>query len=167
MIYLSYLGESKNINYKHDDKRYLIVRRPVGNIPRGFIHLPQLSPSLDLFEKAQKWKTNTFTDLEMETLRKIESNTDEDSWWLLYEPIFMEELAKRKEVKEAINILKQDVNDKLNVYLFCYCKDLHKCHRYLVGKYLKELGLEIDFGSSSSAQKSVNNNENQLSFFND
>lgn len=146
MVYLAYLGESKNLKYKENSVKYLIVRKPVNKVPKGFIHLPHLSPSAELLEKAQRWKRKEFNDkekLELSKLKiKIESN---DAWWALYKPIFRKELKTRKDVNQGIDIIRRNFNQGKDIYLFCYCKDLDRCHRALVGKYLEKMGFEVDF----------------------
>lgn len=163
MIYLAYLGESKKIKYRSNIIKFLIVRKPVNGVPKGFIHFPYLSPSINLLENAQRWKNKIFIEKEKEylELNNIDLNSS-DAWWFLYKPRFKEELKRRNDVKKGINIIQQEIKHGKNVYLFCYCKDLERCHRILVGEYLEEMGMEVDF-----RKKEEKNNTNffQLCMF--
>lgn len=146
MIYLAYLGESKKLQYKNNSIKYLIVRKPVNGISKGFIHLPHLSPSAELLENAQRWKRKEFNNEEkLELLKKNVDVELNDAWWVLYKPIFEKELEIRKDVKKGIKIIKNDIQSGKDVYLFCYCKDVDRCHRTLVGKYLEQMGFKVDF----------------------
>ena len=58
---------------------------------------------------------------------------------------FTKELEIRKDVRKGIETIKKDIEDGKKVYLFCYCKKLERCHRVLVGEYLEQMGLEVDF----------------------
>jgi len=146
MIYLAYLGEAKKLEHGNNSKKYFIVRRPVSGIPKGFIHLPHLSPSAELLENAQRWKRKEFNDEErLKLLKKYIDIESDDAWWVLYEPIFRKELEIRKDVRKGIEIIRKDIQDRRDVYLFCYCKDVDRCHRVLVGEYLEQMGFEVDF----------------------
>ena len=146
MIYLAYLGESKKLEFKENNVKYLIVRKPVSGIPKGFIHLPHLSPSAELLENAQRWKRKEFNNEEKLKLLKQKIDTESnDAWWILYKPIFEKELETRKDVKKGTEIIKSDIQNGIDVYLFCYCKNVDRCHRVLVGEYLEQMGFEVDF----------------------
>lgn len=164
MLKLAYLGEAKKLDLNPDILKLLIVRRPVGRIPNGFIHVPQLSPSNELFEKTQLWKANKFKEEEREILKSKDiSPLSEDAWWIFYEKEFNRELRSRKDMVEAINTLQERLKEGKSIYLFCYCKDVHSCHRGLVGAYLKSLGIEVDFREIE--EEIVTEKNKQISIF--
>lgn len=126
--------------------KFLIVRKPVGKIPEGFIHMPMLSPSLELFNKAHMWKRSKFSKEEELKLRRIGVDIeDTDAWWHLYEPEFINELGAREDVKRALDIISMELKKENDIYLFCYCKELDTCHRVLVGKYLEGKGFSVNY----------------------
>lgn len=146
MLYLAYLGESKKLNIDNDILKLFIVRRPVGKIPDGFMHVPQLSPSVNLFEKTQLWKNRQFNKTEREFLNNKGVLDDEDAWWYLYEVDFRKEIKERPDMVKEIARLKERLKNKEDVYVFCYCKDGERCHRWLVGDEIRQSGYEVDFG---------------------
>lgn len=166
MLKLAYLGESKNLNIEKNILKLLIVRRPVGKIPKGFIHVPQLSPSNNLFEKTQNWKAKKFNKEELEILKlKDVFSVDENSWWYLYEDAFMLELQNRKDMIKAVKRLKERLLKGEDIYLFCYCKDVCSCHRGLIGKYIEKDGFEVDYRRIEKSKENIET-ERQLSLFN-
>lgn len=156
MIYLAYLGESRGMEFSEDSKKYLIVRKPMGQVPKGFIFFPHLSPSSDLLENAQRWKAgNINRDEELFCLKSGISPRNSDAWWTLYEPLFLEELKTRKDIKEGLKIMKKESMNN-DIYLFCYCKELERCHRVLIGEFLMENGLEVDFREVEEVEEETN-----------
>lgn len=162
LINLGYLGEERRLDLPKGVVKLLIVRRPVSGVPNGFTHFPMLSPSPSLFDDAQRWKGNNFNENEIKKLEKLEFDiTSPDAWWALYKPVFKEELRKRGDVSQALRILESRVERGIEVYLFCYCKDLHRCHRVIVGEYLEEKGLEVNFNPKIEPVENI-----QLDIFN-
>lgn len=149
MIHLGYLGEfnEKNIEGK---TLCLIVRKPMGNIPRGFMHMPELSPSLSILARKDKWRREEYTLEELNLLYK--DGKGRGDWFHLFAPEFKQELAG-----VSLAWLKGRENVGVDTYLVCYCKDLHSCHRKLVGEYLEEAGLGVDYGE--------NEPEGEIQFF--
>lgn len=165
MVYLAYLGEIKKIKYKNPSKKYLIVRRPVGRMPKGFIHMPQLSPSVGLLKNTLRWKKGQFTKDEITKLNNMSINHNvKDAWWHLYVPLFKKELNTRIDVQKAVEKIRNESNAGINVYLVCYCKELSKCHRLLVGKHLKQMNLNVDFRDKDK-EKAKSENFTQLNLF--
>lgn len=129
MIYLSYLGNhnqfdlSKGVNL-------LIVRKPPTKIPKYFIHVPQLSPSIELFNQAQKWK------------KEYKNISD---WFHLYEEKFRKEMRERNDMIRALNKVEKRVREGKLIRLFCYCKDELYCHRRLIGEELISRGYEVNW----------------------
>lgn len=149
MLYLAYLGEAKKINFKYSDKKLLIVRKPMGTIPHGFIHVPQLSPSLELFNKTQLWKQNQFTEKEKEFLNNRGIDFEgENAWWTIYNDYFLKEIQNRPDMVKEIEKRKQMMDNGNDIYMFCYCKDVDHCHRKLIGEAIEKDGYKVDFGKT-------------------
>lgn len=165
ILYLAYLGESKKIDFDENARKLLIVRRPVNGIPAGFIHVHQLSPSIALFKKTRKdWKQGIFSDDEKEYLISLDNLINEKSWWHLYKREFINEMNTRQDMKQALNRLKTLLNKDIPIYLFCYCKDVCRCHRCLIGEYFESNGYQVDFRYKYKEEPLLNP-EIQLSLF--
>lgn len=163
MLYLSYLGEAKKIEFKETDKKLLAVRKPVSGIPKGFIHVPQLSPSLPLFEQTQIWKRGIFKEVDKAFLKSIgQSIEDPTAWWFLYEQAFNKELVARPDMVRAIKRLSIRLTEGEEIYVFCYCKNVCRCHRGLIGTYMKEKGFDVDFRIKKEVKEKTTE---QLSLF--
>lgn len=161
MLTLSYLGEAKSLNLDKNTLKLLIVRRPVNGIPNGFIHTPQLSPSNELFEKAQLWKANKFNDEDIKYLKERGvSPESKDAWWILYKRDFSLEVNNRKDMIKALERLQILLKEGKKICLFCYCKDVNRCHRGIIGQHIKSLGFEVDFRDKEDKEKLI-----QMSIF--
>lgn len=161
MVNLGYLGESRKIEFKEEDIKLFIVRRPVNGIPLGFIHIPDLSPSTDLFRDTKRWKNGEYTKSEEKYLHSLNVDISSSSWWYLYEPRFKEELMSDK-VEAIFDRIKEVSRDK-NIWIFCYCKDLERCHRFIVGKELSKRGINVNFREMLCEKEDFN----QVTFFDD
>lgn len=154
MLYLGYLGEAKLLNIKENALKLLIVRKPPRVIPESFIHTPQLSPSIDLFNSTQRWKKGDFTPKELHWLKQQNIEMNEDTWWELYKVKFNYELKNRPDMRKALARLEELLKEGKEIYLFCFCKDVNKCHRLLVGKYIEEKGYLVSYESNKEGNKS-------------
>ncbi|MFF2532212.1 DUF488 family protein [Brevibacillus sp. NPDC058079] len=134
MLILSYLGEAKQFDLTVG-VNLLAVRNPPTEkgrikIPPNFIHVPQLSPSRELFIDTQTWK---------------EEFDKKEAWWHLYEARFLKELHERKDMVRALSRLDQRLRAGELIRLFCYCKDVCYCHRSFVGRDMEGRGHSVDF----------------------
>lgn len=125
-------------------KKLLIVRsvgKAQGLIDHhGFVHVPQLSPSGQLFNTYYtKWNKGIFTHEEID----IMSNGNTHSWWDLYAPKFMEEMETRSDFQACINRTMVLLDQGVNVLMVCFCPEYYRCHRGLVGYYLSKKGYEV------------------------
>ena len=160
MLHLGFLSQAKNLNNGSDYKRLLIVRRPPEPFPNGFVHVPQLSPSLELFFKAKRWKKGEFYEHEESLIEDHFLGEPEDKWWFLYEREFMKEMHERPDMVKALCRLEEVINNE-EMYLFCFCPNYTRCHRGLIGKFLEEKGYPVDYMSTEKESKE----ESQLSLF--
>lgn len=113
---------------KEDWENWMIVRSP--DVIYSYTkHVPELSPSPELFKK----------------YRKIfhEGNFDEKFFREIYVPQFIEELLVNPEVIEKLNYLCRESKTN-NFYLGCYCSDERLCHRSIIAGFLMGLGAEIE-----------------------
>lgn len=145
MIIMSYLGESKELQ-DLEATRLLIVRKPPKVMPEEFHHVPELSPSLELFHQAQIWK------------REYEAKED---WFPLYEERFLKEIKHRTDMVHMFNQLERKSKNGKTFILYCYCKDIEFCHRKYVAEEFMIRGCEVDLRKKEAVKKEVE----QLSLF--
>src|SRR6185437_12223261 len=93
-------------------------------IPKGFIHTPQLSPSLDLFFRAKAWKKGQFSIQDYDKISLID-DSEENIWFHLYSERFNRELRERPDMVKALQKLIHLSAIGETIYLFCYCKNVH------------------------------------------
>lgn len=109
-------------------ENWMIVRAP-DTIPLYAKHVPELSPSPELFAKYMKvYEADTF---------------DEKFFREVYVPQFIEEFIENKEANELLNYLCRESETK-NFYLGCYCTDEKLCHRSIVAGLLLGAGAKIE-----------------------
>lgn len=125
-------------------KKLLIVRsvgKAQGLIDNhGFVHVPQLSPSEQLFRTYySKWSKSIFTEIEKQTMATGTTH----SWWDLYAPRFMEEMSTRSDLQACINRTMELLDQGYNVLMVCFCPNYNRCHRGLIGYYLNKRGYEV------------------------
>ena len=107
-----------------------------------FIHVPQLSPSSELFGKYNnQWKKGIFTRQEKEVMAKSMTN----SWWDLYVPDFIQEMNGRRDIQVCLKKIMRYLDNGKSVMLTCFCNDFNRCHRGLLGYYLQSKGYEVRF----------------------
>ena len=91
-------------------------------------HIPELSPSCNLFKKylalrdAGKWNMESFQNI--------------------YVPVFLKEVqnaAARKKLAELIDL---DKHEK-RICLVCFCPDEMLCHRSIVAGILQNKGIQV------------------------
>lgn len=111
----------RNVKPEEYDEIWAIVRS-LKNKPAWSMHVPELSPSWDLFKKylalkeAGNWNSQTFHTI--------------------YEPQFYEEMKQPQAQKALLKLRELDRQGK-NICIWCFCTDVNLCHRSLVGKILK------------------------------
>ena len=123
-----YSGSFNDIDCGKYDEIWLIVRS-LKNMPYGnnIYHVPQLSPSPDLFhtylslKKAGKWDTKAFDEI--------------------YIPRFLNEM-KSSEALTYLNILSEK-SKKKDILIVCYCSDERTCHRSLVKQCISSLQKDL------------------------
>lgn len=109
------------------DYNFFIVRS-AKSVPKGFHHIPELSPSSKLFFTVQKWKK-------------------ELQWpdrWEDYRSAFVEEMSSGV-LAEFLGYLEELLSDGNTVQLVCFCPNLYDCHRSIIGDYYQDLGYKVEY----------------------
>lgn len=126
---------------KFDIKLQIVLSIKKG-LRTGFIHVPQLAPSEKLYNVTMyKWKKLKFTKKEKEIMSVGETGT----WWDLYKERFIKEANELNNFKRAYKRLREHLDSGRNIILICYCDDVLRCHRSIVGDMLVMEGYEVFF----------------------
>ena len=117
VVCMLYTGSLKDINKEKYDEIWIIVRS-LGNVKTGdnVYHVPQLSPSWELFKDFNNWKSHGLWN-------KKQFDT-------VYTPRFLKEMESSVS-QEYINMLAVKCLTK-DVLICCFCEDESMCHRSLV-----------------------------------
>lgn len=115
-----YTGSFKDISSEYDEV-WLIVRsiRSLTQIPKVdtlVLHVPQLSPSQDLFKCYLSWRNQGLWNKE--------------TFETYYKPRFLKEM-EGEDAQRVLNLLTNKAKTK-NILLVCFCEDESICHRSLV-----------------------------------
>lgn len=111
------------------DLKLHITRTTNKGIYKGFIHVPQLSPSEQLRNTAiYRWKKLKFNKSELNIMKDGKSGT----WFDIYEIEFKKEMNQRNDFIKAYNRLKFHLDNGVNILAVCYCNDPLKCHKSLI-----------------------------------
>lgn len=123
-----YTGSIKDITKSVYDEVWIIVRS-LGNIKTGanIYHVPQLSPSKELFNDYLSWRDQGIWNKEQ--FDKV------------YAPRFYKEMESQKQLISdlAIKSIKQDI------LIVCFCENENICHRSLVKKLVEAEQINHEF----------------------
>lgn len=100
----------------------LQVTRSNKNILPGWIHVPQLSPSWQLFNKVMDWKMQLIWNKK----------------WDEYKELFLKEMA-RLEPQRYLKHMALRIKEGKTIALACYCPDNEYCHRSLVKEIVERM----------------------------
>lgn len=129
--------------YNNYEKKLFAVRKP-GNVnysKYGLIHVPELSPSENLFNVYHgRWKKGIFTNYELSI---IDHSGD---WFDLYKYYFTKEMLIREDMVQNLNRIEELLNNGVNILLVCFCPNRDVCHTKIIGEYFinKEYEVLID-----------------------
>ena len=130
----------ENLALDNYDIKLQIVRYTSKGLRKGFIHVPHLSPSEELFKKTMySWKKLKFTKEE----RELMANGKTGTWFDLYEDEFTKETKMRRDFNIGYNRLKYYLDNGKNIVAICYCGDKNKCHRSILAKMLMDEGYKV------------------------
>ena len=127
------IGNFKDINDTYDEVWFIVrsLKNGLPNTKRAgqiYRHVPQLSPSLNLFKDYLKWANN--------------NEWNENCFMERYVPRFLEEM-KSKEAKNALNTLYKMEKQK-NILLVCFCGKENICHRSIVCGLMQGVGSNVN-----------------------
>lgn len=120
----------RNLNYDDYDQIWGVVRSPKNlsslqkftKNPR-FEHVPELSPSWDLFKKYLQLKRN--------------GDWNQEAFFNIYLPLFLNEMRNPTAKRKLAELIKLD-KEGYNICLFCFCQDEKMCHRSILGYLFKK-----------------------------
>lgn len=112
-----FIGSFKDISSNYDEI-WLIVRslKQIPQINTNVFHVPQLSPSPELFKSYLSWRNQGLWS--------------KDTFEKYYKPRFLQEM-KKVEAQTYLNLLIEKAKTK-DILLVCYCQDESMCHRSLI-----------------------------------
>ena len=118
-----FTGSISNMDASKYDEVWVCVRS-LGNVKTGgnIYHVPQLSPSTDLFYAYLSWKKQGIWS--------------KDQFDNVYTPRFLKEMES-KEARSYLDLLRDKTKTK-NIYVCCFCDDESLCHRSLIRRLLMD-----------------------------
>jgi len=118
-----FTGSISNMDASKYDEVWVCVRS-LGNVKTGgnIYHVPQLSPSADLFHAYLSWKKQGIWS--------------KDQFDNVYTPRFLKEMES-KEARSYLDLLRDKTKTK-NIYVCCFCDDESLCHRSLIRRLLMD-----------------------------
>lgn len=118
-----FTGSISNMDASKYDEVWVCVRS-LGNVKTGgnIYHVPQLSPSADLFHAYLSWKKQGIWS--------------KDQFDKVYTPRFLKEMES-KEARSYLDLLRDKTKTK-NIYVCCFCDDESLCHRSLIRRLLMD-----------------------------
>lgn len=118
-----FTGSIGNMDASKYDEVWVCVRS-LGNVKTGgnIYHVPQLSPSADLFHAYLSWKKQGIWS--------------KDQFDKVYTPRFLKEMES-KEARSYLDLLRDKTKTK-NIYVCCFCDDESLCHRSLIRRLLMD-----------------------------
>jgi uncharacterized protein YeaO (DUF488 family) len=107
----------------------LFIVRSAKSIPKGFTHIPELSPSPKLFGQYLDWKKNGLWPEK----------------WDKYKAAFLLEM-RSSEMRELLDLIQLRLDEGKSVQLICFCPDCNYCHRDIHAEYFEDLGYTVNRG---------------------
>lgn len=118
----------KDIEPGQYDEAWAIVRSPK-NAPKWMRHVPELSPSWQLFELYRKKRAS---------IQWTKAVFEEE-----YVPRFLNEMQTQA-AREKLNELFLRSHKGEHIAVACFCTDVEKCHRSIVASLLHGVGCEVE-----------------------
>jgi hypothetical protein len=145
------IGKLRDVDMSmYPDKRLFIVRKPTKSSEHAvekyrLQHVPQLSPSAQLFSRYYKWKDGNFTEEEKNFLLMNGHFGKSDSWWYLYTSEFIKEMQNRSDLIKCMKRTLELLNNGVNVLMVCFCPNPMRCHRGIIGAIVQQRGYTVEF----------------------
>jgi uncharacterized protein YeaO (DUF488 family) len=109
-----------------DVKIFAARVKPTG-LPQGWIHVPQLAPSAELFSKYVAWRHKNMWP----------------GMWAAYKKQFVTEM---RNMTRYLTRIEEHLQAGRDVAIACYCHDVKHCHRGILGEYFAGLGYQVIWG---------------------
>lgn len=100
-----------------------IARKPMKD-SRISEHIIELAPSKELFS----WYM---------------ANKGIDNWFKEYKKVYKQEIQNNEIALEKMRYIKRILDSGKDVVLLCYCRDVSKCHRSIIGEAYEYVGVEV------------------------
>ncbi len=113
-IILCRIGDEPDADIK------LLITRVPKQLGRGWLHIPELASSPNLFFRAQKWKKGLWPQK-----------------WPEYESDFLKEMTMPVPDK-YLDRLALRIREGKKIALACFCVDENHCHRSLVKQLIQQ-----------------------------
>lgn len=127
-----YIGSIGNPNIGHSDvadEVWAIVRSDK-RVPSWMKHVPELSPSWELFKQYLTWRDC--------------GHWNKDTFEREYVPRFLDEFKNGdSDLLCTLAYLKELDQSGKNIWLVCFCADETMCHRSIVAGILQGLGFNV------------------------
>lgn len=99
-----------------------VARKPIFGINKHYL---ELAPSKVLFEWFQK-------------------NKKKEDWFKEYKKRYKKQIQYDEQALANMRQIKHDYLDKgINVMFVCFCRDVCKCHRSILGEAYEAVGIEV------------------------
>ena len=126
------LGNFKAFKPENYDEVWIIVRsikdKSFLSKYNNVFHVPELSPSMELFMCYLSWKHGDVWDK-----YKFDNN---------YLPMFLKEMTEKSATQKLNELYFKDKAGK-NILLICFCEIEEMCHRSIVGGLLQGVGVPV------------------------
>lgn len=124
--------------HKADYDRTFLIVRSIASLERAHSsllsdaeHVPDLSPSRNLFWSYLGWKKQDCWN--QETFDNV------------YKPVFLDEIKNNPAAGEWLDKIEQLDKAGKNIALLCFCADENLCHRVIIGEILQQRGCNVVF----------------------
>lgn len=99
-----------------------VARKPIFGINKHYL---DLAPS----KKLTDWYTK---------------NKKKEGWFIEYKKRYKQQIQNDEKALAAMRQIKHDYLDKgIDVMLVCYCREVKKCHRKILGEAYEATGIEV------------------------
>lgn len=116
-----YLANLRNYREFHCDVNFMITLSNRG-LHGNLIHVPNLGPSATLFQDLKSSETEEERNMHMQRFKAYKN---------------------RPVVKAIIFDMRRLLDMGKDICLICFCEDVTRCHRSIVGSWFEELGYVV------------------------
>lgn len=117
------------------DKTFLIIRstasleRHKSSVLQNTEHVPELSPSRELFWQQLDWQKT--------------GNWNQETFDNTYRPAFINEIENNPTAAEWLDKITELDKNNAKIALLCFCPDENLCHRSIIGEMLRQRGCNV------------------------